>query len=177
MAIASLYEEERLERLAERNKAIAEVWAKKGDKYKKKLAEIDLESKRFQDKMQLFDKAVTYMVTKNLSKNPAHYAKAKPNLLSEELANPNKSPLKKAQKSLDKSYLRRMRFGGNLVPSSPSTKKDRANSPPSPSASPDDYVVDKRVESPLGSQTKEQRDKTENALATTLTFWARDMSE
>ena len=47
MAIASLYEEERLERLAERNAVIAEVWAKKGDKYKKKLAEIEMERQSF----------------------------------------------------------------------------------------------------------------------------------
>ena len=100
--------------------------------------------------MQLFDKAVSYMVNKNLAKNPEHYTKAKPTLLNEENMCPKKSPLRKAQKSLDKSYLRRMRFGGNLVPSSPNTKKDRANSPESPSPSPDVHVVQKRVESPIG---------------------------
>jgi len=56
------------------------------------------------------------MVSKNLQHHPEHYLKAKPELLNEEPASQGKSPLKQAQKALDYTYKKRMRFGGGLVP-------------------------------------------------------------
>eukprot|EP00353_Schmidingerella_taraikaensis_P002404 CAMPEP_0185598658 /NCGR_PEP_ID=MMETSP0434-20130131/82156_1 /TAXON_ID=626734 ORGANISM="Favella taraikaensis, Strain Fe Narragansett Bay" /NCGR_SAMPLE_ID=MMETSP0434 /ASSEMBLY_ACC=CAM_ASM_000379 /LENGTH=50 /DNA_ID=CAMNT_0028227741 /DNA_START=788 /DNA_END=940 /DNA_ORIENTATION=- len=50
-----MYEEARQEEAAKRKKVIADVWAKKGERYKKKLAELDKERQSFTDKMELFD--------------------------------------------------------------------------------------------------------------------------